>query len=213
MRQASTFRASVARQLTMRCARHNEIHGGSAMLNHKGPASSHLAALPSRWPQGLGIAEPFSADGSEASRRRVCIIDFMVHGIRTALVWLMLLALPLHGYAGSAMLRCAEMPMPASQSSDQASVGMGLDQDGGSVLHAGMHAMPDSGTMPTSAHTSRSSTGHCTTSAACDIVAAPFPQVPAVGGSTASAALPLPLPSTGFGFFTGAPDRPPRLFA
>jgi hypothetical protein len=144
----------------------------------------------------------------------VCIIDFTVHGIRTALVWLMLLALTLHGYAGSAMLRCTEMPMPASQSSDQANASMDIDQDGGSVLHAGIHALtPDSGTMPASVHASKSSTGHCAASAACDIVAAPFPQVPAVAGPTASAALPLPLPSTGFGFFTGAPDRPPRLFA
>lgn len=183
------------------------------MLNYKGPVSSHIAVLPSRWPQGLGIAEPFSPGGSAASKRRVCIIDCMVHGIRTALVWLMLLALPLHGYAGSAMLRCTEMPMPASQSSDQANARMGIVQDGGSVLHAGMHAMPDSGTMPTSAHTSRSSTGHCAAPAACDIVAAPFPQVPVVAGPTTTAAPLLPLPSPGFGFVTGAPDRPPRLLA
>ena len=184
------------------------------MLNHKGPASSHVAALRSRWPHGLGIAEPFSPGGSAASRRRVCIIDFMVHGIRTALVWLMLLALPLHGYAGCAMLRCTEMPMPASQSSDQANAGMDIDQDGGSILHAGVRALtPGSGSMPASVHASKSSNGHCTASAACDIVAAPFPQMPAVAAPTASAALPLPVPSTGFGFFTGAPDRPPRLFA
>ena len=36
---------------------------------HKGPASSHVAALRSRWPHGLGIAEPFSPGGSAASRR------------------------------------------------------------------------------------------------------------------------------------------------
>src|SRR5260370_30642125 len=129
----------------------------------------------------------------------------MVHGIRTALVWLMLLALPLHGYAGSAMLRCNEMQMPASQSSDQANASMGIDQDGGSVLHSGIHALtPDSGTMPASAHASKSLTRHCAASGACDIVAAPFPHVPAVAAPTASSALPLPLPrpSTRFPFFT-----------
>jgi len=138
----------------------------------------------------------------------------MVHGIRTALVWLMLLALPLHGYASSAMLHCIGMPMPPSQSADQATAAIGMDRDGGSGLISSVRPlMPDGGTMPASAHASKSSSGHCAASAACDIVAAPFPQVLAVVGPTASAASPLPLPSTGFGFFTGAPDRPPRLFA
>jgi hypothetical protein len=138
----------------------------------------------------------------------------MVYRIRTALVWLMLVALPLHGFASAGMLHCVGVPMPASQSSDQAIASIGMDRAGGTLLLASAQPpTPDCGAMSASVHSSKSSTGHCAASAACDIVAAPFPQVLAVVAPAASAAPPLSRPATGFGFFTDAPDRPPRVLA
>lgn len=82
-----------------------------------------------------------------------CIVGLMVYGIRTALFSLILLALPLSGFAGGAMLHCVGMPMPASQSSDKAVADIGIDRDAGAVLIASARPpTPDCGTMPASAH-------------------------------------------------------------
>jgi hypothetical protein len=138
----------------------------------------------------------------------------MVGGIRKALFWLLLLALPLHGVAGGAMKACMEMPMPISQSTDHSATRHNAAADLGSIAQASeQHGEPDCGTMATGGHPVKSSMGGCAASAACGLVAATATP-PALFFAPAVAASPAEPPSTpDAGFFTGAPDRPPRLHA
>lgn len=112
------------------------------------------------------------------------------------------------------MTLCSGMSMSASQSPHGTVAGSAIDRDEDMMLIAGtQHATMECGSTAASAHSTESSTGTCTASAACGVVTASALQALVFFASAASAAA-LPAPAApGVGFFTDAPDRPPRAFA
>lgn len=137
----------------------------------------------------------------------------MVRGIRTALLWLILFALPLHGFAGGAMLRCVGIPMSTSQPSGPMASGTDIDRGAGAAPIASAQPAPADCGMAARGYSPQSLAGHCLAAAACDIVAAPAPRALAFVVPAASAAAPLPRLSIGVFFFTDAPYRPPSILA
>ena len=138
----------------------------------------------------------------------------MNRAFRTALVWVVMLTLSLSGYASGTMTIRGGMSMPAAQSSHGTAAGIGIDRDADAVLIASaQRSAAECGSMAASVHSSKSSTGNCTASAACGIVTAPAPQELVFVEPAVSAAFILPRTAPGFGFLTDAPDRPPRALA
>lgn len=120
-------------------------------------------------------------------------------------MWLAVVALPLHGFAGGAMSSCLHMRVPQSVS---------LDAAGMSLAHAAMPMAQgpaaQRGCDAMAGDLFAKSLGKCAPSAACSSVAAPIVQPPVFVAAALSAPLPLAPLAPGFAFFTGAPERPPR---
>ena len=112
--------------------------------------------------------------------------------IRKVLLWLALLALPLHGIAGAGVGLCHAMHGPDTMS-----------------VHA---SDADCGSTP-SEQPAKTSSAKCATATACGITAAPtLGATMIVAASSGVDILPAPA-EPDFGFLTGAPERPPRTFA
>jgi hypothetical protein len=124
----------------------------------------------------------------------------MARGFRTALVWLITLTLCMSAQAGTALSRCGGMPVVAMPSSHQ-------------TVADTQHTAANCETMASGAHSAKSSHADCTASASCSMCAAPAPQTPVLFAAATRAAPPPPPRTPGFGFFTDAPDRPPRALA
>jgi hypothetical protein len=119
--------------------------------------------------------------------------------LRKALLWLVLFALPLHGFAVSTMRLC---PDPAMSAAAQAGHHSAV------AAHDDCAGFADSASSACDA--SKASAGKCSLSTACSMVVAP-----------AMTAEPVPMAESGISpvladtppeiaFCTGAPDRPPR---
>ena len=144
----------------------------------------------------------------------------MVSRFRSAMMWLLLLALPLQGFAAATMLNCGpnhhrmwEASVVAqADSSDHAAHGEHHHQmdaaDPDEMAAAGDHAGDGS-----SLHQlSKLSKFKCSACAACCSVAflpTAVVDVPVVTPGQALALIPL---ISHVGFFTDGPDRPPRAF-
>lgn len=126
----------------------------------------------------------------------------MLHRVRTVLLWLSLLALPLQGMAGSLMLIC----MPDGH--DMAASSVQADYCGAEVMPADS-AVPgtDDGEVAEGVALPTLTCGAgsmCSASVALPAVPLKVPDTsPAVAPSSFVSASPI-------GFFTGGPDRPPR---
>ena len=127
----------------------------------------------------------------------------MLHRVRTVLLWLSLLALPLQGMAGSLMLIC----MPGGH--DMAASSVQTDGCGGAEAMPAGSAVPgtDSGEAPEGLELS---TLICGAGSMCSASVA-LPAVPLKVPDTGQAMAPSSFVSaSSIGFFTGGPDRPPR---
>jgi hypothetical protein len=153
----------------------------------------------------------------------------MPHRLRTALMWLLLLALPLQGFAAATMLTCGpnhhRLPVHAAAASVH---DHGHDHGNGNGqhhAHAHEHApapaqadaeaavdvaadrAPSSHAMDQGAK----SKSKCSACAACCIGAA-LPAAALVFAPFDAATAPVgSAPASRVGFFTDGPDRPPRL--
>ena len=124
----------------------------------------------------------------------------MARRFRFALMWLLLLALPLQGYAAAVALHC------------------GQAQSHGAAQHATDVGVPDAAAAP-ACHGGASAQAigkvsklKCSACAACCVGAA-LPAAALTFASFAPVTLPvLAVPASIVGFFTDGPDRPPRLF-
>lgn len=123
-------------------------------------------------------------------------------------MWLLLLALPLQGFAAATMLHCAPShhPAPASLAAAVDIAAQG-HHDGDHAAVAGN--TPDDGASPTDL--TQPAKAKCSACAACSVGAA----LPAAAIEFASVA---PSAASGLvgcdervGFFTDGPDRPPRI--
>lgn len=137
----------------------------------------------------------------------------MARGFRSLFVWTIVLALSLSGYASAAMSLCAGMGVRAAPTSGLSAAATGTDRAAGSMPMASARSSEmDCATMATAVHSSKSPTGDCA-GAACGMAAAPASQSPAFAVPMVGVVRALPLHAPGFGFFTDAPDRPPRALA
>jgi hypothetical protein len=127
----------------------------------------------------------------------------MIRALRLALVWLAMLALPLHGVAG--MMRMAACDTMSS------GVAAGAASQGSMPMaDASTHDGDCCGGMDATAQQGGTVHGKCTPSAACSLVAAPAsPGLAVVVGDPMRAAS-LPAQTPAVAFLTGAPERPPR---
>jgi hypothetical protein len=118
--------------------------------------------------------------------------------IRKALLWLVLLAFPLHGFAAGAMSHRPDTAMAVS---------IGHAHCAGA---ASAHAQPDGASMICACGLSQEPRAKCSLSAACSLVAAPALALPQALTAEPGPAPALPRELGNFAFCTGAPERPPR---
>lgn len=142
----------------------------------------------------------------------------MISRLHTALVWLVLFALPLQGYAAATLLHCgpghhraaaAAMVGPsgahhhAMHGDDHASGHAGAD---GAMVSAGIG--DDGASLD---HLDKLSKAKCSACAACCVGAA-LPTATLEFAAVAGATVPTPfVPASRVGFYTDRLDRPPRL--
>ena len=130
------------------------------------------------------------------------------------LVWVITLTLCVSGYASAAMSRCGGMSPCVVQTFHEVADDIGMARDADMGMLAGAQSPGSDCTTTPGAHSpSKSLTGDCAASAACGMAAAPALQTPVIAAPAAGADYALPAPVAGFGFFTDAPDRPPRPLA
>ena len=138
----------------------------------------------------------------------------MARRFRFALLWLMLLALPLQGYAAAVALHCGQAPLGAAQQTGSAVApgdAMLADvADVADVSNRASAAAPACHGGQAPHHSGTVSKLKCSACAACCFGAALAP--PAL---TFESIPPVTLPVTFIvvavlGFFTDGPDRPPR---
>jgi len=124
----------------------------------------------------------------------------MLHRVRTVLLWLSLLMLPLQGMAGNLMLVC--MPDDHGMAASSAQAGYCGDMErmpAGSAMPGG--EAPDDTAL---SHLACGAGSMCSASVALPAVALKIPDTgPAMAPSSFISASPI-------GFLTGGPDRPPR---
>ena len=137
---------------------------------------------------------------------RPCAIytNVMARGIRMALLWLSLFALPLHGMAGVTTFVC-----PSDNGMVLSTLGMGMQAIS---MSAGVQA--DDNSMVVADDLSDMSKANCVGNAVCHasiaLVAARFDALSAMPASVPASFV----PAWPIRFFTGGPDRPPRsIFA
>ena len=127
-------------------------------------------------------------------------------------MWLMLLALPLQGFAAAVALHCGQ-PMQQQQQQPQGATQHASDLDDLDAAGApvAVASPPCHGGAP--AHpVGKVSKLKCSACAACCVGAA-LPASALTFASFAPVTLPaLAVPASVVGFFTDGPDRPPRLF-
>ena len=124
--------------------------------------------------------------------------------------WLLLLALPLQGWAGGMKQRCDAMSMPASathSSEDESAIDVDASFD--RLASVGLGAVGCAGSDAGADHSS----SHCAGSAACGFAAAYGVVMPSLPHPAAADAPRAPRGVARFGFLTGAPERPPRQLA
>ncbi len=137
----------------------------------------------------------------------------MFRRARATLSWLLLFALPIQAIAGGAMASCGLMSMPARASASLTS--SHLDRGGDSTKN---HARTADAASPCngdggSEHQSSNPATDCAGSGACGVMPMQAPSVSAFLHLTEMAIVAATPSSPPIGFFTGAPDRPPRAFA
>ena len=118
-------------------------------------------------------------------------------------MWLMLLALPLQGYAAAVALHCGQQqPQGAAQHASDLDASGAPGAAVAPACHGGAPAHP----------AGKLSKLKCSACAACCVGAA-LPASALTFASFAPVTLPvLAVPASIVGFFTDGPDRPPRLF-
>ena len=138
----------------------------------------------------------------------------MLFRLRFALMWLLLLALPLQGFAAATMLHCgpghhgmAAGAAVAHQSADDSDHHHG---EAGHV-HAATHASGSDDHAPTAADISKLSKFKCSACASCCLGLALPAAVTAFTTFAPADAPDFRVRIEPFGFFTDGPDRPPRL--
>lgn len=137
----------------------------------------------------------------------------MVRGFRSLFVWAIVLTLSLSGYASAAMSLCGGMGLGTLQTSSQSATVTSADRNIRSLPMVGVRSSAvDCTSMATGGHLSKSPAGDCA-GASCGMVAAPASQLPKFAVPMVGIVRALSLQSPGFGFFTEAPDRPPRPLA
>ena len=143
----------------------------------------------------------------------------MTRRFRFALMWLMLLALPLQGYAAAVALHCGPVPQGAVHGTSMAgrlgtpaTTATPADLGDSGVVSAAAPAC-HGGAMAHHIGTVSKSKFKCSACAACCFGAALAP--PALTfESIPPATLPVAfVPVSVLGFFTDGPDRPPRSFS
>lgn len=137
----------------------------------------------------------------------------MFRRARATLSWLLLFALPIHAIAGGAMASCGLMSMPARASASLAS--SHPDRGGDSTKNHAQNADAASpcGVDGGSEHHSSGPATDCAGSGACGVMPMQAPAMSAFLHLTEMAIVVATPSSPSVGFFTGAPDRPPRAFA
>jgi hypothetical protein len=121
--------------------------------------------------------------------------------LRSLMLWLVVLAVPLQGLAAATMLNCAAVHGPSSVALDHAGHG---DHDHGSVAVAAHgEAAADAGTAHAADH-------KCSACAACHASAALPVAVPALPAVDTAQAHPVARASAAAPFLTGGLERPPR---
>ena len=116
----------------------------------------------------------------------------MSHAIGKILLWLALLALPLHGIAGAGVGLCHAMHAPEA---------------------AAMQASAtDCDSMPAEA-ASKATADKCSVPGSCAVTAAITLPVAAAFVPLDAGTFDIVIPQPDFGFLTGAPERPPRAFS
>jgi hypothetical protein len=134
----------------------------------------------------------------------------MVRGFRSLFAWTIALALSLSGYASAAMLLCTGMGVSTVQTSSLSATVTSADRNIGSMPMASARGSAvDCTSTAAGVHLSKSPAGDCT-GAGCGTTAAPAPQSPAFAVPMVNVLSALQLHAPGVGFFTDAPDRPPR---
>lgn len=139
----------------------------------------------------------------------------MLRRVRAILSWLLLFVLPIHGMASGIVLPCASMAMPAlSASGSVMSTETAHTIDSTQAAAHGVESSPYGGDEHMGSHSSDRGGMNCASSGACGVVGAQAPATllpllhPTVRTIPVSAETHLhPL------FFTGAPERPPRVRA
>lgn len=142
--------------------------------------------------------------------------------MRCLVMWLLVLALPVQGFAASTMLLCGAGHHVAAQGAERMH-----DRASGSVRKAGrvveasephrhLHAAQAAPTHDRAGNQSLSAkhakvTGKCSACASCCSAVALPTTVIAFTAAAPSRALPVVELTTRVGFFTDGPDRPPRL--
>ena len=142
--------------------------------------------------------------------------------VRCFVMWLLVLALPVQGFAASTMLHCGTEHHGAMQATDSGHHHAGHKQMGAQGVSAGSesthhdhaagaapaHEDSASGTL-TAKHAN--AMGKCSSCAACCSVAFLPATVIAFTAPVPSRVLPVVELTAHVGFFTDGPDRPPRL--
>ncbi|HEY8709430.1 MAG TPA: hypothetical protein VIM34_15725 [Burkholderiaceae bacterium] len=142
----------------------------------------------------------------------------MISRLRTAFVWLVLFALPLHGYAAATMLHCGP-----SHHRVVAAAMVELSGAHDHAMHGDDHAAGHAGTDGATAsagvgddgasldHLDKLSKAKCSACASCCVGAA-LPTAALEFAAVAGAVVPTTfVPASRVGFYTDSPDRPPRL--
>lgn len=143
--------------------------------------------------------------------------QMMVSGLRALLFWLLLVALPLHGFTASALRGCDAMSMVVSQTSAALSadtpMAVGLESTSAKTASQSSSVCSDMTETDQQSWSSNHSTVDCAGSAACSMVAAATMPNPEIFVPLPASAPPVSRPVSAAGFLTDAPDRPPRVLA
>lgn len=123
--------------------------------------------------------------------------------LRSFLLWLVVLAVPLQGLAAATMLNCAAVHGPSSQALDHPGHGDHDHESDAVALAAHGEAAADAGTAHAADH-------KCSACAACHASAALPVAVPALPALDTAQAHPVARASAAAPFLTGGLERPPR---